>query len=63
MNIAYTARGFNLTSQIQKYTETKLRKIISLDELLEVSLTLEHARHRYKAELSGTQQKCTFQCH
>ena len=51
MNIAYTARGFNLTGQIQKYTETKLRKIISLDELLEVSLTLEHARHRYKAEL------------
>ena len=51
MNIAYTARGFNLTNQIQKYTETKLRKIQSLDELLEVSLTLEHARHRYKAEL------------
>ncbi|HSE43168.1 MAG TPA: ribosome-associated translation inhibitor RaiA [Acidobacteriota bacterium] len=51
MNIAYTARGFNLTNQIQKYTETKLRKIVNLDELLEVNLTLEHARHRYKAEL------------
>jgi putative sigma-54 modulation protein len=51
MNIAYTARGFNLTNQIQKYTETKLRKIVNLDELLEVSLTLEHAKHLYKAEL------------
>jgi putative sigma-54 modulation protein len=51
MNITYTARGFNLTNQIQKYTETKLRKILNIDELLEVNLTLEHARHRYKAEL------------
>ncbi|MCI0415393.1 ribosome-associated translation inhibitor RaiA [bacterium] len=51
MNIAYTTRGFDLTDQIQKHTQSKLRKIVSLDELLDVSLTLEYFRHRYKAEL------------
>ena len=51
MNIAYTTRGFELNGQIKKYTEEKLKKILSLDELLEVTLTLEQARHRYKAEL------------
>lgn len=51
MNIAYTTRGFEMNGQIKKYTEEKLRKILSLDELLEVNLTLEQARHRYKAEL------------
>src|SRR5262245_1510952 len=51
MNIAYTTRGFDLTDQIQKHTESKLRKIVSLDEVLDVSLTLEFFRHRYKAEL------------
>ena len=51
MNIAYTTRGFELNGQIKKFTEEKLKKILSLDELLEVTLTLEQARHRYKAEL------------
>lgn len=51
MNIAYTTRGFELNGQIKKYTEEKLKKIFSLDELLEVALTMEQARHRYKAEL------------
>ena len=51
MNITYTTRGFELTGQIKKYTEEKLRKILSLDELLQVDLTLEQARHRFKADL------------
>lgn len=51
MNIAYTTRGFEMNGQIKKYTEEKLHKILSLDQLLEVNLTLEQARHRYKAEL------------
>jgi putative sigma-54 modulation protein len=51
MNIAYTSRGFEMNGQIKKYAEEKLRKILALDELLEISLTLEQARHLYKAEL------------
>ncbi|HSP07581.1 MAG TPA: ribosome-associated translation inhibitor RaiA, partial [Acidobacteriota bacterium] len=51
MNISYTTRGFELNGQIKKYTEEKLKKIFSLDELLEVTLTLAQMRHRYKAEL------------
>jgi putative sigma-54 modulation protein len=51
MNVAYTTRGFELSEQIKKYTEEKLRKILSLDELIDVALTLEQSRGRYKAEL------------
>ncbi|HSP07100.1 MAG TPA: ribosome-associated translation inhibitor RaiA [Acidobacteriota bacterium] len=51
MNISYTTRGCELNGQIKKYTEEKLKKIFSLDELLEVNLTLVQMRHRYKAEL------------
>lgn len=51
MNITYTSRGFELSDAIKKYTEEKLRKILTLEELLDVSLTLENARHQYKAEL------------
>lgn len=51
MNVAYTSRGFELTDQVKKYTEEKLKKIVSLDELIDVALTLEQSRGRYKAEL------------
>lgn len=51
MNISYTSRGFELTDAIKKYTDGKLKKILAVEELLDVSLTLEHARHLYKAEL------------
>lgn len=51
MNLSYTARGFELTDQIKKYTEVKLRKIESLDKLIDVTLNLEFFRHRFKAEL------------
>ena len=51
MNVTYTTRGFHLTNQIRKYTEEKLRKIETLDDLIDVNLTLEHARHLFKAEL------------
>jgi putative sigma-54 modulation protein len=60
MNIAYTTRGFDLTDQIQKHTESKLRKILSLDEVLDVSLTLEFFRHRYKAELLVHNRNAVF---
>jgi putative sigma-54 modulation protein len=51
MNIGYTTRGFDLTEQIRKHTQQKLKKILSLDELLEVNMILEYSRGRYKAEL------------
>jgi len=51
MNVAYTTRGFELTDQIKRYSQQKLRKIESLDELIDIALTLEHSRHLYKAEL------------
>jgi putative sigma-54 modulation protein len=51
MNVTYTTRGFVLTDQIRKYSEDKLRKIQSLDDLIDVTLNLEHARHMFKAEL------------
>lgn len=51
MSVSYTTRGFELTDQIRRFTQQKLRKLESLDELLEVSLTLEHARHLFIAEL------------
>jgi ribosome hibernation promoting factor len=51
MNISYTSRGFDLSDQIKKYTEEKLKKILVLEELLDVNLTLEFARGQYKAEL------------
>lgn len=60
MNIAYTTRGFELNGQIKKYTEEKLKKILSLEELLEVNLTLIQARHRYKAELSVHNRNARF---
>lgn len=60
MNIAYTTRGFDLTDQIQRHTESKLRKIVSLDEVLDVSLTLEFFRHRYKAELLVHNRNAVF---
>jgi len=51
MNVTYTTRGLELTDQIRKYSEDKLRKIESLDDLIDVTLNLEHARHMFKAEL------------
>jgi putative sigma-54 modulation protein len=51
MNVTYTTRGFVLTDQIKQYSEEKLRKIESLDQLIDVTLNLEHARHQFKAEL------------
>jgi putative sigma-54 modulation protein len=60
MNIAYTTRGFDLTDQIQKHTESKLRKIVSIDELIDVSLTLSFLRHRYKAELLVHNRNAVF---
>jgi putative sigma-54 modulation protein len=51
MNVTYTTRGFELTDQIRKFSEDKLRKIQSLDDLIDVTLNLEHARHMFKAEL------------
>jgi len=51
MNVSYTTRGFELTDQIKKYSEKKLKKIEHLDELIDVTLTMEHAKHLYKAEL------------
>ena len=51
MNVSYTARGFECTDQIKKYTEEKLHKIVSLDQLIDVTLNLELARGRFKAEM------------
>src|SRR5689334_8962846 len=51
MNIAYTARGFEITDQIKRYAENKLTKIVNLDELIDVTLYLQLARHQYKADL------------
>jgi putative sigma-54 modulation protein len=51
MNVSYTSRGFELTEQIKKYAREKLKKLESLDELIDVTLTLEQARHLFKAEL------------
>jgi ribosome hibernation promoting factor len=51
MNIAYTTRGLELTDQIKHYTEEKLRKILSKDELLDIAVTLVQERHLFKAEL------------
>jgi len=48
MNVTYTTRGFNLSHHIRKFTEEKIE---SLDDLIDVNLTLEHARHLFKAEL------------
>lgn len=51
MNVTFTSRGFDLTDQIKKFAREKLRKIESLDELINVTLTLEQSKHLYKAEL------------
>lgn len=51
MNVTYTSRGFELTDQIRKFAEDKLKKVDSLDNLLDINLTLIHARHLFKAEL------------
>ena len=51
MNVSFTSRGFELTDQIKKYAQQKLRKIQSLDQLIDVTLTLEQSRHLFKAEL------------
>src|SRR5687767_5923569 len=51
MNVTFTSRGFELTDQIKKFAREKLRKIESLDELINVNLTMEHSKHIYKAEL------------
>jgi ribosome hibernation promoting factor len=51
MNISYTGRGFEISDAIKKYTQEKLNKLLTLQELLDVSLTLELARYQYRAEL------------
>src|SRR3972149_2902281 len=51
MNVSYTSRGFELTERIKKYAGEKLKKLESLDELIDVTLTLEQAKHLFKAEL------------
>lgn len=51
MNVTYTSRGFVLTDKIKQYSQEKLKKIESLDQLIDVTLNLELARHQFKAEL------------
>ena len=51
MNVTFTSRGFELTDQIKRFAREKLRKIESLDELINVTLTMEQNKHLYKAEL------------
>jgi putative sigma-54 modulation protein len=51
MNVTFTTRGFELTDQIKKFAREKLKKIESLDELINVTLTMAQSRHLYKAEL------------
>lgn len=51
MNVTYTTRGLVLTDQIRKFTEEKLRKVESLDDLIDVTVNLEHAKHMFRAEL------------
>ena len=51
MNVSFTSRGFELTDQIKKFAQQKLRKIQALDQLIDVTLTLEQSKHLYKAEL------------
>ncbi|HET6266537.1 MAG TPA: ribosome-associated translation inhibitor RaiA [Acidobacteriota bacterium] len=51
MNVAYTCRGFELTDRVKSFTEKKLKKLESLDRLIDVNLTMVHARHLFKAEL------------
>lgn len=51
MNVSFTSRGFELSDQIKKYAKGKIQKLESLDQLIDVTLTLEHSKHLYKAEL------------
>ena len=51
MNVTFTSRGFNLTEQIKKFAREKLQKIESVDELINVTLTMAQNKHLYRAEL------------
>jgi putative sigma-54 modulation protein len=51
MNVTFTSRGFEMSEQIKKFAREKLKKIESLDELINVTLTMAQSKHLYKAEL------------
>ena len=51
MNVTFTTRGFRLTDQIRKFATEKIKKIESLHELLNATLTMDQNKHLYKAEL------------
>ena len=51
MNVTFTSRGFELSEQIRKFAREKLKKIESLDELINVTLTMVQNKHLFKAEL------------
>jgi putative sigma-54 modulation protein len=51
MNVTFTSRGFDLTDQIRKFATEKIKKIESVHELINVTLTLNQNKHLYKAEL------------
>ncbi len=60
MNVTFTSRGFELTQQIRSFASEKLKKIQSVNELLNVNLTLEQSKHRYKAELLVHDRKARY---
>ena len=51
MNVTFTSRGFDLTDQIRKFARKKLKKIESVHELINVTLTMDQNKHLYRAEL------------
>ena len=51
MNVTFTTRGFDLTDQIRKFATEKIKKIDSVHEIMNATLTLDQNKHLYKAEL------------
>ena len=55
MVIEYAARGYSLDESVQRYLESKLRKVLRfLDEPIDVHAALETERHEAVAELHLT---------
>jgi len=55
MNIEYVARNLELHDKIRDYTADKLQKVGKfLDEPVDVRVTIEQEKHRYKADLHIT---------
>src|SRR5687768_18587226 len=55
MVIEYAARGYSLDGSVQRYLESKLRKVLRfLDEPIDVHAALETERHEAVAELHLT---------